>query len=93
MHTQSHAYLAPILEKVEPLHGTADFDHVYVVVSKWVLAATTPSEARIACQRIATMCHSRVWGDRASSSVEMPSWIAFLDELKALCLQAANRLE
>lgn len=93
MPTPSFAYLAPILEKVAPLHGTADFDDVYVDVSDWVLAATTPSQAHSTCQRIATMCHPRAWGDRASSSVEMQSWAAFLDELKALSLQAAERFE
>lgn len=93
MPTPSFAALSPILEKVQPLQGTAEFDGVYFVVSKWVLASTTTSQARSTCQRIATMCHSRAWRDRASSTVEIPSWADFLDELKALSLQTADRCE
>ncbi len=39
------------------------------------------------------MCHPRAWGDRGLSSVEMQSWAAFLVELKALSLQAAEGFE
>lgn len=88
------ADFTPILEKVAPLRGTADFDDVYVEVNDWVLSSRTQSQAHATCQRIATMCHPRAWGDRAaSSSAEMQSWAAFLGELKALSLQTAERLE
>jgi len=89
----SFADFDPILEKVAPLRGTADFDDVYVEVNEWVSAASTPSQAHAACQRIATMCHPRAWGDRGSSSAEMPSWDAFLRELKELSLQTAKGFE
>jgi hypothetical protein len=87
------ADFAPILEKVAPLRGTAGFDDVYVEVNDWVLSARTPSQAHATCQRIATMCHPRAWGDRGLSSAEMQSWAAFLGELKALSLRTAERLE
>lgn len=93
MPTPSIADLVPIVEKVAPLRGTADFDDVYVDVNDWVSAARNPSQALATCQRIATMCHPRAWGDRGSSNAGMQSWAAFLGELKALSLQTAERFE
>jgi hypothetical protein len=86
--------LAPLLEKVEMLNGIAGTEDVYAFVHANVVAAKTPTMGQGVCEKVITMCHPRVWGDRQvpSFSKTWTDWDSYLSELRKVAATCGQRI-
>jgi hypothetical protein len=75
--------LQPILDKVEELRDYSAVHLVLVFFEELIAAASTPAMAQTACERIASMCNSKAWGDFDASGFrsKWTDWQQFLGEL------------
>lgn len=86
--------LSPLLATVLPFNGMPVKHEVYEYVRNEVERADTPFQAQQACEKIASMCDPRAWGELAyqfSDGMD-EDWYDFLSQLAKLARTCAQMI-
>lgn len=88
------AELQPVLDKVEELRAYPATHVVLTSVEELVARASTPSMAQHACERIASMCNPKAWGDIGATGFgsKWTDWHDFLGQLSIVAARCGQQI-
>ena len=85
--------LQPLVEKATLIQNDSKVRDIYEYILDQVEKAKTSSMAQSACERIVTMTHPKVWGDRdAEFGTSCLDWFKYLDELNSVANECGRAI-